>query len=405
MSRANSAERPRSPRARRRREALVRPDAVASVGSGGLAESAASPAIYTVGLSKRFGTTVAVKSLSLTVAPRRGVRLPRAERRGQDDGREAAARSGAPDRRRGARARRAARRSRDAPADRLPPRAVPLPGPAERQRGASPALPAAGLAEARGADADRRSGARTVGLLDRGDDRVGTFSKGMQQRLGLAVALLGDPGLVVLDEPTSALDPVGRHDVREIIRGLARAGGHRVPQHPPARGGRARLRSRRGHRQGHGRSPPARSTSCSAGRARVRVKVGGARRAQPSALGRFGRWHRDDEWLVVEGVEPVRGSRTSWRSWSRSAGVSRPWSRSTRVSEARFLELLGASSERHVDDRRADVSARRCDGELLLAFVAITVVIVGLSAWGFDRLSHNHSLTSGENHLALRRRR
>ena len=64
----------------------------------------------------------------------------------------------------------------------------------------------------------------TVGLTDRATDRVGTFSKGMQQRLGLAAALLGEPELVFLDEPTSALDPVGRHDVREVIRGLASRG-------------------------------------------------------------------------------------------------------------------------------------------------------------------------------------
>jgi ABC-2 type transport system ATP-binding protein len=63
-----------------------------------------------------------------------------------------------------------------------------------------------------------------VGLKDRSDDRVGTYSKGMQQRLGLGVALLGKPDLVVLDEPTSALDPVGRHDVREIIRSLQHRG-------------------------------------------------------------------------------------------------------------------------------------------------------------------------------------
>ena len=63
-----------------------------------------------------------------------------------------------------------------------------------------------------------------VGLADRADDVVGGFSKGMQQRLGLAVALLGTPRLVVLDEPTSALDPLGRADVRSIVRRARDAG-------------------------------------------------------------------------------------------------------------------------------------------------------------------------------------
>ena len=63
-----------------------------------------------------------------------------------------------------------------------------------------------------------------VGLADRAGDVVGKFSKGMQQRLGLGVALLGEPALVILDEPTSALDPLGRVDVREIVRTAAARG-------------------------------------------------------------------------------------------------------------------------------------------------------------------------------------
>ena len=63
-----------------------------------------------------------------------------------------------------------------------------------------------------------------VGLLVRGKDRVKTFSKGMQQRLGLAVALIGEPEVLFLDEPSSALDPVGRHDVAELLRRLKSKG-------------------------------------------------------------------------------------------------------------------------------------------------------------------------------------
>ncbi len=69
-------------------------------------------------------------------------------------------------------------------------------------------------------DAEVKDALAIVGLAERADDRVGGYSKGMQQRLGLGVALLGRPALVLLDEPTSALDPVGRHDVREVIRAL-----------------------------------------------------------------------------------------------------------------------------------------------------------------------------------------
>jgi ABC-2 type transport system ATP-binding protein len=73
------------------------------------------------------------------------------------------------------------------------------------------------LAGARVTDVEQLDCLALVGLAERAGDRVGGFSKGMQQRLGLAVALVARPELVVLDEPTSALDPVGRVDVRDIV--------------------------------------------------------------------------------------------------------------------------------------------------------------------------------------------
>jgi ABC-2 type transport system ATP-binding protein len=54
--------------------------------------------------------------------------------------------------------------------------------------------------------------------------RVGTFSKGMQQRIGIAQALVGEPQLVLLDEPTSALDPHGRAQVRDVLREMRERG-------------------------------------------------------------------------------------------------------------------------------------------------------------------------------------
>jgi ABC-2 type transport system ATP-binding protein len=71
---------------------------------------------------------------------------------------------------------------------------------------------------------ERRECLALVGLADRAGDRVGGFSKGMQQRLGLAVALVARPELVVLDEPTSALDPLGRADVRDLVLSLKQRG-------------------------------------------------------------------------------------------------------------------------------------------------------------------------------------
>jgi ABC-2 type transport system ATP-binding protein len=63
-----------------------------------------------------------------------------------------------------------------------------------------------------------------VELRDRGDDKVGGYSHGMRQRLGIAAALLRDPKLLLLDEPTTGLDPAGMRDMRDLVRRLASEG-------------------------------------------------------------------------------------------------------------------------------------------------------------------------------------
>jgi len=63
-----------------------------------------------------------------------------------------------------------------------------------------------------------------VGLSDRGSDRIGRYSKGMTQRLGLACALLDEPEVLFLDEPTDGVDPVGRRQIRDVLLDARAAG-------------------------------------------------------------------------------------------------------------------------------------------------------------------------------------
>src|SRR6266487_1981634 len=82
------------------------------------------------------------------------------------------------------------------------------------------------LAAFDGGDARRRIEAvlETVELTDRAHDRVGGYSHGMRQRLGIASALLRDPRLLLLDEPATGLDPGGMRDMRVLVRRLADEG-------------------------------------------------------------------------------------------------------------------------------------------------------------------------------------
>jgi len=80
------------------------------------------------------------------------------------------------------------------------------------------------LAGSDGGASERADLLALVGLAEARDRRVETMSKGMQQRLGIAQALVGNPALLLLDEPTSALDPAGRRTVRGLLDELRRRG-------------------------------------------------------------------------------------------------------------------------------------------------------------------------------------
>lgn len=71
---------------------------------------------------------------------------------------------------------------------------------------------------------ERSQRLEVVGLTARSGQSIGTYSRGMRQRLGLARALIGRPRLLVLDEPTNGLDPRGRRDIHDILIALARSG-------------------------------------------------------------------------------------------------------------------------------------------------------------------------------------
>ncbi len=176
-----------------------------------------------------------------------------------------------------------------------------------------------------------------VGLSDRADDAVSGFSKGMQQRLGLGVALLGDPELILLDEPTSALDPVGRMDVRAIVRAARDRGATVIlNSHLLTEVERVCDRVVILH---HGRAIASGTLDEVVAADGVRLRVTGLEEGGLAALATFGPIAVDGEWLTVR---PLAADRIP----DLVAAVVAAGGRVHAVDpgrgslEARFLELL-----------------------------------------------------------------
>ncbi|MBC5825143.1 MAG: ABC transporter ATP-binding protein [Candidatus Eremiobacteraeota bacterium] len=191
----------------------------------------------------------------------------------------------------------------------------------------------------------------TVGLARRADDRVGTFSKGMQQRLGLGVALLGTPELVFLDEPTSALDPVGRHDVREIIGALKRRGAtvflnsHLLTEVEHVCDRVAMIDRGRIVRIGS-------VTSLIGVATELRVRVADTSPQVDASLRRYGRVSFHDGWYVIHGIAQDRVPALVADIVAVGARVHAVEPHHATLEE-RFLQILRGPSNGAADDRSA----------------------------------------------------
>jgi ABC-2 type transport system ATP-binding protein len=167
----------------------------------------------------------------------------------------------------------------------------------------------------------------------------------MQQRLGLGVALLGRPELVLLDEPTSALDPVGRHDVREIIRDLKRRGttvflnSHLLSEVEQVCDRVAVID--KGRVIALGTLDELRGVENA-----LRLRVAGLGEAGEELLRRFGEVDTDGDWYIVRGIESDAVPRLV-AELVQLGGRVYAVEPSRQTLEDRFLQLLGG----HPDGR------------------------------------------------------
>lgn len=191
-----------------------------------------------------------------------------------------------------------------------------------------------------------------VGLSVRAGDRVGTFSKGMQQRLGLAVSLLGQPELVFLDEPTSALDPVGRHDVREIIRDLKHRGmtvflnSHLLTEIEQVCDRVAVIDQ--GRVIAHGTMDELRG-----GGKTLRLRVAGLDGRGEAILHRFGEVNTEGDWYAVRGID-TEAVPALVAEIVEAGGRVYAVEAQQQTLEDRFLELLGGPVDADAGHRPAD---------------------------------------------------
>jgi ABC-type multidrug transport system ATPase subunit/ABC-type transport system involved in multi-copper enzyme maturation permease subunit len=251
--------------------------------------------------------------------------------------------------------------------------------------------------------AEQRDRLDLVGLGARAADRVGGFSKGMQQRLGLAVALVARPRFVVLDEPTSALDPLGRADVRDVVLGL-REQGVAVLLNSHLIGEVERVCDRVVVLE-RGRVAAAGSLAELLGQRQVRLRLTGRRPRRPHALpgrdrrrrrrprgaragarprgarrGRARRRARPREPGGPPARHPARGRR---RARGAGAGAAAARGGGAVSHQLRVVVVVALLTLREASRRR-----------VVLALVGLTALLLALSGWGFWRLAQE--LTSGE---------
>jgi ABC-2 type transport system ATP-binding protein len=179
---------------------------------------------------------------------------------------------------------------------------------------------------------------KLAGLGGRGDDKVRTYSKGMQQRLGLGVALLGAPDLVFLDEPTSALDPVGRVEVRQVINHLRDRGtavflnSHLLTE--------VEMVCDRVAMVDRGRVVATGTLDELLGGHACRVRATGLDLRQRQSLASFAELEDDGEWITLRGLDPERVPDVVAEIVRMGGRVHAVEPRSQTL-EDRFLQLIG----------------------------------------------------------------